>query len=696
MPAAFRYKAFLSYSHSDQKEAAWLHAALEKYRLPKQLLKILRSENGATASDRLGRIFRDRDELPAADDLTAEVKKALQSSEFMIVLCSPRAAASRWVNKEVIEFKKLRGEAAVLPIILEGEPNASSGSDASLECFPPGVRFRLDADGSLSRKHAEPIAADIRKTKDGRQRALLKLIAGLLGVGLDRLVEREMQRKQRRVIAVTAASMLGTVVMGALTYQALTARLEAEQNRAQAENLVEFMLTDLKQKLEPVGRLDVLDAVGGKAVEYYDAQPLARMPDASLGRRSRAFHVLGEVQNRRGNLDGAQAMFDQASAATASLLERDPDNADRIFEHSQSVYWTGFQDWQRANYKDAQRNFEKYKELSQQLVAADPANLDWQVELAYAHSNLATLLLRQFGKPREALAGFLAAQDGFTAVSAARPEVLDYKLELADKYAWAADAYKQFGSVENVLKNRRKQQEILREVLMQDERHAYARQDLLISLMGEARILVMKGDQEAASSVLDQAAQIGAELTTSDPSNMHWLEIYGSVLYLRAEWALDAGDTDLAALRLREAAGAVAVITSSETPTMTQKVEFFFHAGALRARLAFLRGQAEALEALAHLDQLLDTLNDDREAVIATQGGKRAFMVLYQVKGDILQALGRAAQAKDTLRSAFQQLDLDYEHLDPELLMMSKQMASKVADLPLVKELTARLAERGL
>jgi eukaryotic-like serine/threonine-protein kinase len=58
----------------------------------------------------------------------------LESSLYLIVICSPRAAVSRWVNREIEVFKSLGGEARVLCLIVDGEPNADSNL-GELECF---------------------------------------------------------------------------------------------------------------------------------------------------------------------------------------------------------------------------------------------------------------------------------------------------------------------------------------------------------------------------------------------------------------------------------------------------------------------------------------------------------------------------------------------------------------------------------
>ena len=95
----FRFKAFISYSHRDRAWSAWLQRALEAYRIPKRLVGS-DSEFGPVPR-RLTPVFRDREDLPSASDLSAKVKESLEASEALIVICSPSAAGSTWVNEEV-------------------------------------------------------------------------------------------------------------------------------------------------------------------------------------------------------------------------------------------------------------------------------------------------------------------------------------------------------------------------------------------------------------------------------------------------------------------------------------------------------------------------------------------------------------------------------------------------------------------
>ena len=229
-----RYRAFISYSHADKSHVAWLHHALETYPIPKELVGTETAVGPVPR--RLSPIFRDQDELSASGDLRQVLVTALEESMFLIVICSPRAAKSPWVGEEILTFKRTHGDSRILALIVGGEPYASQAPGREEEeCFPAALRFRLAPDGSLSDVPAEPLAADLRPEKDGRRLAKLKLLAGLTGVRLDDLAQRETQRRVRRLIALAAASTTGMVLAGGLALYANAQRIEADIQRREAE-----------------------------------------------------------------------------------------------------------------------------------------------------------------------------------------------------------------------------------------------------------------------------------------------------------------------------------------------------------------------------------------------------------------------------------------------------------------------------
>ena len=179
-PLPFRYRAFLSYSHRDKALGKWLHSALEAYRIDKDLVG--RETAAGPIPDTLRPIFRDREDFSAGHSLTAQTLAALEASQFLVVLCSPNAARSQYVNEEIRRFKTLDRAERVIPVIVGGKPG-----DPEDECFPPALRFKLGPDGSLTDEREEPIAADARPEGDGKEIAKQKVVAGLLGLGLDEI-----------------------------------------------------------------------------------------------------------------------------------------------------------------------------------------------------------------------------------------------------------------------------------------------------------------------------------------------------------------------------------------------------------------------------------------------------------------------------------------------------------------------------
>ncbi len=278
--ASYKYWAFISYSHRDQAWAEWLHRALETYRVPRRLAG-RQSADGALPR-RLFPVFRDQEELPSSPNLSGAIDRALQQSRTLIVIASPYAAVSKWVDQEIARFRALGRGDRILCLIVDGEPHAAlQPGSGLLECFPPALRA---ADG------IEPIAADLRPGKDGKAAAKLKLIAGLLGVGLDELRRRELRRRRLRRLGLAALSLAAAVVLGglwqlqqrekreALAQQALHTHIEAVYEKGRQE-LIAHNQARAAVYLNEAYRLGVdtpaLRFMLARAMRIVDAQRLA-------------------------------------------------------------------------------------------------------------------------------------------------------------------------------------------------------------------------------------------------------------------------------------------------------------------------------------------------------------------------------------------------------------------------------------
>jgi tetratricopeptide (TPR) repeat protein len=229
----------------------------------------------------------------------------------MIVVCSAAAAKSRWVNTEVLAFKSLGKAQRIFCLVVDGDPGTG-------ECFPSAIRYVVTPDGELTSTPAsEPLAADVRPGKDSRTEALQKLVAGLLGISLDQLRRRDAVRRQRRMVAITAASVAGCLVFGALAVLALLAKREADAQRviAERESLTARQTADFLKSLfvvsdpsEARGNSITAREVLDRGVEQIDRQ-LVDAPLVGADLRT----TLGEVYGSLGLLTQSESLLDKAA-----------------------------------------------------------------------------------------------------------------------------------------------------------------------------------------------------------------------------------------------------------------------------------------------------------------------------------------------------------------------------------------------
>ena len=180
----YEYFAFISYKREDEKWAKRLQKKLESYRLP----IALRKENPALPN-KIRPVFRDQSEL-SGGNLKTEIEKGLNSSKYLIVICSPHSAKSTWVSKEVQHFISQGREEYIIPFIIGGTPNAINPED---ECFPEGLR-QLTGEKEI---------LGININEMGRDVAIIKVIARMFSLRFDSLWQRFRRIKRKRMIIIS-------------------------------------------------------------------------------------------------------------------------------------------------------------------------------------------------------------------------------------------------------------------------------------------------------------------------------------------------------------------------------------------------------------------------------------------------------------------------------------------------------------
>jgi tetratricopeptide (TPR) repeat protein len=643
-----RYWAFFSYSHKDSDDADWLHEALEHYHVPRALVGRLTATGAVPAS--FAPIFRDRHELAASGDLGDTIREALAESRCLIVLCSPEAAQSRWTNEEILTFKKMHPNRLVLAAIIAGEPFASEmpGREAE-ECFPPALRQKFDRRGQPTGKRAEPIAADLRDRGDGKQLGLVKLVAGMLGLGLDDLIRREQTRRQRRLTYIAAASLAGMTLTSGLAFFAFDARDAARDQRREAEGLVAFMLGDLKDKLEPIGRLDALDGVGARVLDYYSKQDASELSDAALLQRARALSLTAQVAYLRGDMETAQQLYRQAMAGTAEAIRRDPDDPRRLFDHAQNVFWIGEIARKRGQADQAEAAYREYKRLADRMVAIEPDNLKWRMEALYANENIGIVLYnqRRFAEAARQFEGSLRPMESLASID---PSNAEYQKELSTLLAWLADAYRDQGHLDAAIAVRERQSSLLRSLIASGRTDVDFREHLIPVHQALGILLTSRGKVEPGIEELRRSVAESERLIPVEPDNAYWkglaaqarLELARTLLSLGrgadANTEAQAGCKLASQVRARDSAGRWRHL---QTDCLD-----------LRSRIALQSaGQAEALR-LAEL--ALASARAERSEIPTRDRYRVA--AAHRNLGDIRQRMGDPGAAKAQWAAAFAQL----------------------------------------
>lgn len=364
---------------------------------------------------------------------------------------------------------------------------------------------------------AQAVAADLQRYLDGE---VVEAYAAGLAYRLTRFVLRH---KLLAGMATTAAASLlvASVAVAVFALRADAARKRAELRQGQAEELIRFLVVDQHEKLESLGRLDVLDDAGDAAARYFAAVPAEELSEAELLRRSQMLYQIGDVRIQQGNLAGAKVPMEQSLALARRLAELAPEDGERLFALGQSQYWVGYVHWQQGDLAAARQPFEAYLDVSRRLVDKDPANRKWRRELSYAHSNLGSLLQAE-DRLEGALAQFLATLAIDQELAAAEPANRDARFELAATHNTVGVVLQDLGRWTEASEHLRTEFD-LRKALLADEPASFRMQDFLGTSHSRLGIhLSLLGDWPVAEEHFKQARAIFSVLAAHDPANASW------------------------------------------------------------------------------------------------------------------------------------------------------------------------------
>ena len=401
-----------------------------------------------------GALARRADEV--YDALPAEAREAFPRVLRQLVRVGDEVVTRRLADLERVTA---RSEAAqlvqafvearlfVTELSEDGRAVVSVAHEALLHRWPRLASW-LERDRSALRMQARLSEAVSRWQQSGRSRDYLlqlgrplaeaRTVLDQLGDDLPEL-EREFvnagiakARRRGQVRRVVTAALAALALVAAVTaYFAVSARQEADRRRDEAENLVDFMLGDLRQTLTSVGRLDAMEGTNEKVLEYLASLPPEQLDDEALARHSHALRQIGEVRMEQGDMESAAEAFREAATLAQGLAQRDPGNGDWQAAYADSRFYLGAVLFEHGDAEAALPEFETHRDVYEELVAIDPGNETWRLELTYGYSNVGDAL-RSTGDLNGALASYRKLLETVRGLASDAPEKAELQIEIAD------------------------------------------------------------------------------------------------------------------------------------------------------------------------------------------------------------------------------------------------------------------------
>jgi len=242
----------------------------------------------------------------------------------------------------------------------------------------------------------------------------------------------------------TAVMVFSVAALSWLSYSLNDTARALEKSKTSAENLLSFVLYDLEEKLTPLGKIELLDMVGKKALQYFENEGTQNLDNASRAQWVKALIILGEGQVKRGDLDQAKIYFEEAGESLVIQLQQYPNDVALLEQAMLTQYWLGYIPYDRSNYGAAKAHFKLYLNFAENLIAIDSDNENWILERSYALNNLGSIAFNE-SEVKLAEGYFLESSRLKSLVLANSPGDIDLQIDVADTLSWLASSQERMG-----------------------------------------------------------------------------------------------------------------------------------------------------------------------------------------------------------------------------------------------------------
>ncbi len=586
MADSYRYKAFISYAHEDEAFAASLHRRLERFVVPKQLRRV-------NSTRRLGTIFRDRDELASGGRLSTSIVSAIEEAQFLIVVCSDASARSEWVGREIAAFLRVRSLDQVLLIV----PNDAPAGDLS---FPAALG-----------DENELLAADARPSGDGAPAAFSKLVAGLLQVPLDTLVQRERQRRRRQVLVAAGGAAALTVAAATSMYLVRSAANEADARRQQAASFAGFFVDSLNERITRYEKVGTLDSDLTKALEFFATLQPDDMDPKTLNDYRTALIGIGNVRIRQGKPQAALEVYARASELSRSMVAREGNEARHWHNLAMLTYYIGEAHWEMQDFPETAKRIVEALEYAERAASLAPDEFEYRIEVVFELTNLGATntRLKRYDAAVEAL------QRSIDEIARLRASMSGHEQDLLEQeveaISWLGEIAQKRSQYQEAFEWHEREIRLREQLIAatHDNPHHIARLGDALGYYADS--LTAVGDTKRAVEILKRRVEVSNRAAITDPENAFYRErvLIGQAMLSNA--LFEGGDAPDAAKMLDTAERGMQAMIAGDMQAEAVKHDLIYVA-ATRAYQVLHTDPNRAFEiANAAADQAMGLLDRD-------------------------------------------------------------------------------------
>jgi DNA-binding winged helix-turn-helix (wHTH) protein len=338
---------------------------------------------------------------------------------------------------------------------------------------------------------------------------------------LIRLSNRRARQFEWARLSALGMIIVLAVLNSALALSAMAAKRAAEARRIKVEGLVGYMVGEFADKLRPLGKLELLEGVSDKSLDYLRSSQQDEQSQAGLTLRAKALQVRGEVSRDKGNATQTIDAFSEANAILLRQHEADPKNAKVLRILGDNNYYIGQAHKDHNDMPAAAAAWEQYRQFADQLHLLEPDKVEWWIEQSYAHNNLGSLALA-LGKPESAATEFAVSLALKQRALQRTPGDKALTAALADTYSWLAYARRSLGELQAAEQLYGQEMALIQQVREQFPSepmwiNRYAR-----ALQHRAELALALGKDDRALDDLAAAAALFAGLAQNDKNNRGW------------------------------------------------------------------------------------------------------------------------------------------------------------------------------